>query len=456
MSGTANSTDGGGESSKPGKSGRRWIVWACAAAVAAAALHGINSYVAINRKVHVVNGLDETISVSTDGSGPMTVPPGSALAVSVAEGDHKAVIRGEKADGEGGWEETVEFSVRSGWLARFSDRPAWVLNPRGAAVLLHERGTQKGEPERRFLFGEKFLKLDGVDYVFSDFHRILPPRKTRLSMVPVSGGMLPAVMGAVPPHDRLRLAEHFLGLRPRDEGLVRAYTLTGLAMDDVARCAEFLEKGLHARPVAIEWHRSYQTIRQLQGRTGDLISLYDGMLEKENSNPVLMYLRGRIAQRAEEALAWYDRAIAADPGNPYPLFAKAYHMAGRGEFAAARESCAAVVRLNPAFPGAERLLFDMRFALGEFDALEKDTIRAQESDPSSPELNLRRVAIRIGMGDMSGARKAHEEYCKSVQNNPRRDAMCSVSLLNLLYMSGDLDGMVRETSAGGGSPLAAA
>ncbi len=441
---------------KPAPTGRRWIVWLCAATIAAAALYAINSYVALNRKVHIVNGLEAVLSVSVDGDESVAVPPESVVAVTLAEGDHRATIRMGKAGEKDSWEETIEFSVRSGWLARFSDKPAWVLNPRGAAVLLHERGTGKKEHERRFLFGEKFLKLDGVDYVFSDFHRILAPRKMRLSMVPTAGGMLHALVGAIPPHDRLRFVEHFMGLRPRDEALVRIYTLTGLTMDEAARCAEFLEKGLNARPVAVEWHRSYQTIRQIQGRIEETVRLYDRMLEKESGDSLLMYLRGRISPRAEEAIGWYDKAIAADPSNPYPLFARAYHMAGRGEFAAARESCSAAVKLNPSFPGAERLLFEMRFALGEFEALEKETKGLQASNPSDPDLNLRRIAIRAAMGDMAGARKVHEEYCEAVKNDSRSGALRSVSLLNLLYMSGDLDGMLREVSEMGGSPLAGA
>ena len=79
------------------------------------------------------------------------------------------------------------------------------------------------------------------------------------------------------------------------------------------RAESFLKTGLDRRPVAVQWHRIYQTLAESGGHEAGLVARYDGYLKADPRNAALIYLRGRIDpdwDRQEESIR---RAIEADP-----------------------------------------------------------------------------------------------------------------------------------------------
>ena len=80
-----------------------------------------------------------------------------------------------------------------------------------------------------------------------------------------------------------------------NEALLGYYALTCMAQDQRDRCVAFLRAGLQIRPVAVEWHRIYQSTAQVETGDDAVLREYDAMLAKEPESSALLYLRGRLS-----------------------------------------------------------------------------------------------------------------------------------------------------------------
>jgi tetratricopeptide (TPR) repeat protein len=112
--------------------------------------------------------------------------------------------------------------------------------------------------------------------------------------------------------------------------------------------------------------------------------------------------------RAEEALADYTRAIAADPGYPdyYLDRGNLLHKLGRPEEALADYE--AVMRLSPPFPEAYYNRSELRFAAGDLDGARADLDHTLELDPEF-------TPAYVNRGGLNGARGDHEAARKDVE-----------------------------------------
>ena len=93
---------------------------------------------------------------------------------------------------------------------------------------------------------------------------------------------------------------------------------------------EFLKAGLGRRPLAVNWHRAYQTTMEKSKPSVVLEPEYTKLLAETNSSDA-MYLLGRI-QDEQKSKTIYLKAATASPPSPYAMGALGYHAFGNGEF----------------------------------------------------------------------------------------------------------------------------
>lgn len=443
---------------EPPKNYNRRLAWLGGAFLLVAAATAANYYAASNQTLHLVNGLPEQVTVVIDDEGDGTVVgPGrtnagdgmvvgpSRTSVKVAEGKHRAVIRRQ-----GGSEETVEFEIENSIFQRFSSKTVFVLNVAGAANLLWQEALYTVQPDPnaenpyRVHFAEEFLTFRGVDYPFEEFPDEISMEgssATRSRVGVLDAPPLSILMMLSDPPEMLRFAEHHLTINPADEMLLQVYSAISMGSDQTERCRAYLGKGVSRKPVAIEWHRMYQEMARSADAEEALISQYEGLLKDDPDNSALLYLRGRLASRATDAEVYFDRAIEADPKNAYPYFAKSYYLDSMGEYTQSKELASKAAELKPGQIQIEHLLFEIRFALGEFADLESELRESLAEDPMSGSTQQDLLRVLVADNRVAEARTAHDAFAAQVNSagpNASPDAIAS-SLMNLEYFVGNFE-----------------
>jgi len=383
----------------------------------------VNHFIATHRTLHIVNGLGEAAEVRVDGGKVLPVSGHFPRKVSLAEGAHRAEVT------VGDVTETVEFTMRTGWLDRFLSQPVFVLNIRGAAAVAWEETVYTPHSKARLEaapwtvhVGDEAVVIAHADYPFAEFPKVLQREseqeftRSRVFVVDGEPGEIAReVTGVVPGASLMRYAESHLERRPDDCDLLDAYVEAGREYTLCDRCREFLGRWLEERPVRMEWHRHYQMACRAVGRGEALVGQYDAMVAAEPESGALLYLRGRLATTHSEALRFAERAKAAEPSNPYPWRSVGWVNLARGDLEAAREPLTEALRLDPGNRQVGEMLFRTRAALGELDALEAETREALAEAPLDWDLYDRLVSVLVAKGDDAGALAAHEAYAERLR-----------------------------------------
>jgi hypothetical protein len=417
-----------------------------------------NWYLGTHQPLHVVNQLPADATVTVPGHDPLVISPGELKIIKVPEGRYSINIQVEKNPSQ-----PVQVEVSNKWYERFFSNKLFILNAAGAAVIIWEETTFSETPKSndpykyRLYVGESFITIDKVNYKFEPFPETIslesgtPEPRTRVDIFRAAPNIMAAILveANIAPQKILTYLEAHLGIIHEDESLLGTYLILSQTGNDLQRALKFLEKELHQRPVWVEWHRFYQSARQVAGQKDKLIAQYDALLQKEPENSDLLYLRGRLEPGLKFAFAYYDRAIDANSKNPHPYFAKAFHLAGNGELAAARELCDTAVRLNPNSSRMNQMFYQLRFALKEYDALEKESVSILSKSPLDWQHFQRLLEIRVAKGDNAGAAKAVKNYQRAVNKETPRDQyqFKLKSQMQLAYVKGDFDAFAKDATA---------
>ncbi|HUT33813.1 MAG TPA: hypothetical protein VNE39_10050 [Planctomycetota bacterium] len=431
---------------KPRLTPARAVALAALAVVAA----GVGGYLAwqaaSQRGLHIVNRLPAAVSVAIDGTVRASVPPGEQARITVGTGRHRAEMTGGQGEPE-----TVEFQIGG----RTS---TYVLNPRGAALLLVEEiyyGTTEMEPRRRLHVGKPFLALSGIDYVFEDFPASVrsesgkPLWKRRLVVVELDAvAALFLLRHLVPDEDLLAVAEHHLTRGPATERLLEEYRSLAASAGKLPRCRDFLAKGLGRRPVEQKWHRTYQGVCQALGEHDTLVPLYGQLLAAAPKDSALLYLRGRVAASRAEARDHFDRALAADAKNADAWFCKALDLAAVGDFAAARRPAEEACRLDPDDSEMADLLFVLRRAAGEAAQLEKELRAWLAERPYDFPAIARLAQLLVEKGDKAGAKTVQDAYAKAIQTELHEagEQLLAATSFRLALLVGDTDAALASAA----------
>ncbi len=418
----------------------------------------INWYLSTQQTLHVVNELKAPATVSIPDHEPIVVSPSERKTTKVSEGRYEANVR--VGDGPS---QTVQMEISNGWFDRFFQNNVFILNVgRGAVILWEENlyrdnSNPKDRYSYRFYVGDPFIAINKVDYVFKEFPETISlskgesTTKTRVSVLKFEPLAMSQVlpMKDTPPQKIISFLEPHLDFYRDDAALLGIYVQLNNICGSLDRCLKFLGKGLSHRPVLVEWHRMYQETRILSGEEEKLFPQYDSMLEKEPGNSSLLYLRGRIDPDLKQSFDYYNRAISADSKDPYPYFAKAYHLACRGDFVPAQKLCETAYKLKTDSVQMMDMHFQLRFALGQYEALEKEVQAALAREPLDLWYFRKLLEIRIAKKDKAGAQKALKEYEEAVKKETPQDIFQRVlqNRMILAYLQKDFDTYARDAAA---------
>lgn len=415
-------------------------------------------YLSSHQPLHVVNQLPADATVTVPGHDPLVISPGERKIVKVPEGQYEVNIQVENYPSQ-----PVRVDISNEWYERFFSNKLFILNVARAAVIMWEETTYSESPQPndpykyRLYVGESFITIDKTNYKFEPFPETISldsgssELRSRVDIFRAAPNIMAAILveANIAPRKILTYLEAHLGVIHEDENLLSTYLILSQTNNDLQRALKFLEKNLHQRPVWVEWHRFYQSARQVAGQKDKLIAQYDTLLQKEPENSDLLYLRGRLEPGFKSAFAYYDRAIAANSKNSHPYFAKAFHLAGNGELAAARELCDTAVQLNPTSPRMEQMFYQLRFVLKDYDNLEKESMSILSKNPLDWHHFQRLLEIRVARGDNAGAAKALKNYQRTVNKETPQDQyqFKLKSQLQLAYLKGDFNAFARDTAA---------
>lgn len=430
---------------------RRRSLWvAVGAAALVIAFLGASLYVRGHRRLYLVNGLQTPISVKLDDGQALQVGPQSHTFLPVAEGRHTAAVVQPQLD-----RPPVEFDVASPWFTGVFRNPSYIVDPTGSAVLLYQEASYAAPGEnapdgtQQWHVGEPIVTLSSLDYPFQEFpqhvqvKRRQPVRKSRLALLSLPPVQLIGAMSAFPglSDKALPLAETHLRVSPDDRNLLLNYWALCTKQRQFERCGDFVAARLADRPVRIDWHRIWQTVRKEQNKDDELVRQYDELLSADPTNSALAYLRGRLEQSVEASREYCARAIAADPSSPYPHFAQAVGWQNRGELRKARDSAAIAVRLSPDDMQMKYALGRLQFALGEYDEAEKQLRALLVASPAAPLLEEQLLAVLVVRGQTAEAEKEIEKLQQQIsgQSPQRAEELTRQLRHSLLYMQGKFD-----------------
>ena len=440
----------GGTWSQAGRVSPKVLAWLGVIGAVVLGVVIVNVYLKGHQTLHIVNGWSVPVKVSIDGGSAEDVPARTRHAVPIAEGRHRAVVTRAGAP-----EEAIEFDVCNTFFQRVFSKSVFVLNPGGAATLLWQEivyGDESARPEYRLRYGKSYLIYRDINYVFEEAPDEITTESSKETRHQVATffGAPSAIVDEFPakgrPGTQLGFCEHHLKLTPGDTDLLDAYAAIAGQCDESVRCLKFLSKGLARRPVIMPWHRAYQDMCVVGKKTGGLAAEYDKMLKAEPDSSPLLYLRGRLEPTITGAAGYYDRSIAADDKNPFPLAGKGFLLLARCEFTAARDLLTKAAGLGLDSARVRHLLFEARFASGDHVALEAETAAALVKSPLGFALHRRLLALLAVQGKLNAAATAQKAYAKAIRAEIDDDPYDIVlqSELMWLYLKGDFQTMLKK------------
>ena len=385
------------------------LVWSMVAVAAVIAFLGLNFYISQHRTLTAVNGFSVPIQVQLDDGAAITLEAQGRQELTVAEGPHHAVVKfGDELLRDN------EFNIESSFFGRVFKRPEYILNAAGGAVVVRHDVTYSDKlnanrkpPTLKFHVGDTFLELSDIDFRFQEFPKVIdvkegvPERKSRVDLLrvdPLSALDIAMRTETFAPEVIVDYLESHLRCTPTEQAFYAPYVSWAVNTHGVARPKAFFAKRLDQRPVNIEWHRTHQELAKLDHSEVELAAQYQKWLDQEPNNSALLYLRGRLEQHPDKAVAFYDQAIAADKTNPFPVRAKGWRTETQGDLAGARRWYEQAHQLAPQDHQTVVQFIAIQFGLRDYPAVEKATATAIETDPFDIEIRDYQFATFMAQG----------------------------------------------------------
>lgn len=405
--------------------------WATAACLLVGGLVVAVQMIASNRTLYLVNGAEVPISVTIDDGPPVVLGALSHTMIQLPEDSHTwAIVTPPTLADQG------EFEVSTSVVSRLFDSPVFVLDPGRTAVTVYEHAVYAEQPEdgrvsTRMHVGQPFLIFDDVDFQFAPFPDSIRGERSNMERTRVQSllyepsQVISAIQNEVTAPQQLDFCERHLRIRPQNKDLLELYGFLSIKHSAQQRLHDFLQAGAERRPIEIPWHRVYQSTASTLGRDVDLFAEYDGFLKDAPNDSALLYLRGRIDPNADVAGEYYERSIAADPGNAFPWMARAHRALSLAMFEEAHEAVNKSLELRPD-QTVERLRFRARLALQQLDALEEEARAILAVSPMSAVAHFHLLTVLAMQNRPAQLRQAHDTYALTVRNQYPNDPFYSV------------------------------
>lgn len=409
-----------------------------------------NEFIRRHRKLYFVNGYPETAMVRINGGEALLVRQSAEM--NLAEGSYVATITGPV-------QEEVPFTIKESYWSRWFSDPAWVVNVGGSAILEFSQVTYARNdpppPDYSFHFGERFQRFADVSHPFEELPEKVSVKSgqsktlTHLDVFTYEPLTLLAYFTEQKQLPRaLEFAEWRLRLAPEDDAFLNSYLSTALQAKQQERLEKFLDSGLASRPVRIQWHRAYQGIARRDGREPALVARYRSELEREPTNSALMYLLGRVVPTRLESRQWFERACTADTNNAFAYYARAYDQISSGNWEAARGLLAHACAVRPQHREFKQQLDQVRFALEDYAALEKEYRAQLKAEPMNFVVAQSLCEVLVAQGDKSGATDFAKEFIKQARSqapdSPRVPKASHELTCYVEYLAGDYDAMRKS------------
>jgi tetratricopeptide (TPR) repeat protein len=424
------------------------LVLGGAAVVITLVLMLANENIRRHRKLYVANGLGPNLRVEISGIGPVKLS-GGITEVTLPEGHYQARISGPIQD-------EVSIDMHAGYFGRWFDKPVWILNPGGAAILIVERAvySKNSQPSSvSYVYGQAFLCLPDITHPFTP----LP------QTVSVESGTDQKVLTGLelfrsPPlhafyaldHERRHdeasnLAEWHLRRNPEDKEMLLAYANSSDLANELPRIEAFLRNGLTNRPVRIEWHRTYQDLQPGRRGSAQLLGVYDDLLKADPNNSALLYLRGRICGDHALAADLFALAHKADELNPYPIYAMGFDKAAVGNWEAAKLLLDRAVELRPDDPQFRVEWAVACVALGQFDQPEKEYQAKLQLKPTDWQSALHLCDVLVAAGKRKEAEQTIADLVRATRARfpASAEQVQRVVQNHYLYAVGDFAGLEK-------------
>ena len=390
-----------------------------------------NEYHRRHRTLHVVNGFETPVRVKVGDQEPVTIQTRGRI--TLREGDYDVQVSGPI-------EETLELQLETPYFQRWTRKPAWVLNPGGAAALSRERIVYSefaGPAAVQLLIGKRFIFVPHVDYLFEK-----PPNQMQVSR---GGSITKISLQETPakPVDVFRyalrersyeqafeFAETHLTVRRDDQPFLTEYAAALEKLGKRERAITFLEGKLWEEPLSIPWHRTYQNIAPAEACEGPLLDRYEEALKSETT-AALLYLRGRVSPDRDVERDSMRRAHEAAPKLGWPSFALGYELASQADWAAARVYLDETHAIDPFEAQWEDMRYLVRLAQGETDKL------LEESQGQDRKILLYYEAL-VASEQLDDAAAAEAAWLQRLPSAARHDPAIRTIQQRMLYMRGGL------------------
>ena len=392
---------------------RKLVGWLVAAVLLLAGAFAYSMYLGNSRELFILNGGKIPLTVQVDDQTVEVAPLGSAK-ISVAEGTHSYKVLKPQP-----WSENRgTFEMSTGFFSRLFASPAFVLDPARSSVLIWEEMTYAKQPangtsKHELRVGESFVMYDRIDHLFEELPKQVRTKsesvkRTRLDRWIVEPENLTDIAATeITPEQKLQFTETHLHVDPLNSDLLLSYVRQADSTNSYERVYDFLAKGLDRRPLEIEWHRKYQGVSQRLGKADEMFKMYEAIVTANDQDSAALYLRGRIDPDSPTAESYFDRSIAIDPNNSFAWSAKCHRAVSIGEFADAKKFAVKAQLRRPDDYGIKLLMFKVRMALGEFDAMETEFKQALQVNALDMSAYCQLAAVYGNRGKFNEMQEAH-------------------------------------------------
>ncbi len=309
---------------------RRLKIIAPLVLVVAAIMLGVNFERKYHRTLYVANSYPTALTVHIEGGPAVEVGARSYEPIDLPEGVWRARTTGAV-------EETVEIPMQTRFWSRWTEYPAWVLNPGGATLLVEEEATLKHGNlilhSRTYHRGARLLALPHVDLPFTPFpHRGNPPgRQKRIGFAAPPHEVFGALVKEQRLEEALDLAEWRLTLFPNEGPLIEQYLRAAAASGNRERLHAYILQA----PVSIPLHSLYLSlVRNEPQALAEMRALYE--TRQAEAPSTYLFLRAQVTPGAAERTELLQQALQADPTHLPARFALAEDAFLLGEWSKAQ------------------------------------------------------------------------------------------------------------------------
>ena len=414
-----------------------------------------NENIRRHRTVHLVNAYAQPATIEITGTG-IKKQFRSHDSVVLPEGNYHAIISGPVS-------QEFDFKVGASYFSRWSDDPAWLINVGGDTVLISDSVIYQQNPPPASVsihFGSTFEHFGTVTHPFTTLPDTVQlnngESRTLVDLQVYRGAgqsLFFYLLNKETPARALQFAECWLHTHPTDDDVMNLYTSIAAQEKAFVRAEAYLRPQLAKRPVQIAWHRAYQEMVNSPSRHAALIAEYDGLLAAAPTDSGLLYLRGRIDGKRTVTRDLFERSIAADARNPFPIYGLAYDRMAAGDWAAAKSLIQQVLAIDPKNAGYEQLLTMTRLALGEAAAVEQETRDQIKKEPFNALLHVRLINALAAQDRATEAMQVNNAYLKL--NSKRDDARETADVLrrHALYATGDFAALEKASPRNGSAQV---